>query len=298
MFAGRVLLSLSDEGVSAAATLLRGARTALGESAMLRHDARPPMPMDYYLRSEALLCARERTGSSSGFFVSLCGGANLPAVTPTRAIWRCTATASRCCRPGRDRVRPRANPDERAALWETQSQYHNLPVINNQPSRWGAQFQAIEPIWELAPERSRATLDISRAYPDEAGVLTWQRTVALMRNERPCVRLWEIAEFKGDSNDIEYNFITTHRPYLGRNTVELGNVVMSWRPRASSNATCRSCRRASPAPTTPRGCMANGCSRCAGARCSAWCSRSAPRAAVRRELHVHAQVKRIIGGAA
>ena len=64
--------------MSATATLLRGARTALGESAMLRHDARPPMPMDYYLRSEALLCARERTGSSSGFFVSLCGGANLP----------------------------------------------------------------------------------------------------------------------------------------------------------------------------------------------------------------------------
>lgn len=226
---GAYLLSLSDESVSAAATLLRGARTALGESAMLRHDARPPMPMDYYLRSEALLCARERTGSSSGFFVSLCGGANLPGSHADSGNMALYCDGEPVLPDLGEIEYARAlNPDERAALWETQSQYHNLPVINNQPQSMGAQFQAIEPIWELAPERSRATLDISRAYPDEAGVLTWQRTVALMRNECPCVRLWEIAEFKGDSNDIEYNFITTHRPYLGRNSVELGNVVMSW----------------------------------------------------------------------
>lgn len=226
---GAYLFGLRDGAATGAATLLRGARNALGESAMLRHDSRPPMPMDYYLPSAALLCARTRTGASDGFFVSLKGGENLPGGHADAGNITLFCDGEPVLPDLGEIEYARAlEPDERAALWETQSQYHNLPVINNQPQSMGAQFMAVEPVWELAPERSRATLDISRAYPEAAGVVNWQRTVALMRNERPCVRLWEIAEFAGDSNDIEFNFITTQRPYLGAHSVELGNVTLAW----------------------------------------------------------------------
>ena len=56
--------------------LMRAARAAIGENEMLRHDSRPPMPMDYYLRSGALLTARTRAGAADGFFISIEGGAN------------------------------------------------------------------------------------------------------------------------------------------------------------------------------------------------------------------------------
>lgn len=226
---GAYLLTLGGGGVGECDTLLRSALTALNESAMLRHDARAPMPMHYYLGSQALMCARERTGSSRGFFVSMHGGPNLPGGHADSGNIALFCDGEPILPDLGEIEYARELPaGERAALWETQSQYHNLPVINNQPQSMGAEFETIEPIWELAPERSRATLDISRAYPEAAGVLTWQRTIALMRSENSCVRLWEIAEFKGDSNDIEYNFITTYRPYPSEKSVELGNVVMSW----------------------------------------------------------------------
>lgn len=209
--------------------LISAARAVTGENAMLRHDARPPMPMDYYLRSEALFCARSRTGTQDGFFVSFAGGVNRPGghadagnislffngepVLPDLGDLPYASSLS---------------PEERAALWETQSQYHNLPVINNRAQAMGIQYMATEPVWEIAPERSRATLDISHAYPDDASVISWQRTVAIIRNERPCVRLWEVAEFGLDSNEIEFNFITTQRPYIHGNIVDIGNVRMTW----------------------------------------------------------------------
>ena len=54
-------------------------------------------------------------------------------------------------------------------------------MINGCPQSMGDGFMAVEPVWEITPERTRATLDISRAYPDEAGASSWQRTMSLTR---------------------------------------------------------------------------------------------------------------------
>lgn len=209
--------------------LMRAARAAIGENEMLRHDSRPPMPMDYYLRSGALLTARTRAGAADGFFISIEGGANRMGghadAGNVTLYWNGEPVLPDL---GEIEYASQLAPDERAALWETQSQYHNLPVINGCPQSMGDGFMAVEPVWEITPERTRATLDISRAYPDEAGVSSWQRTMSLTRGETPCARLWEIAEFTHDNNDVEFNFITTARPYLRPDGMELGNIRVTW----------------------------------------------------------------------
>ena len=227
---GAYLMRLQEGGEGyRSLPLLRAARAVMGEGEMLRHDARPPMPMDYYLRSGALMCVRSRTGSPDGFFASLEGGVNRPGghadAGNMTLFWNGEPVLPDL---GEIAYASSMTPDERAALWETQSQYHNLPVINDRAQCLGERYQAVEPIGELTPERSRATLDISRAYPDDAGVIAWQRTVSLMRGEQPCVHMWEIAEFERDENDIEFNFITTRRPYVRVNGVELGDILMEW----------------------------------------------------------------------
>ena len=175
------------------------------------------------------MCVRSRTGSPDGFFASLEGGVNRPGghadAGNMTLFWNGEPVLPDL---GEIAYASSMTPDERAALWETQSQYHNLPVINDRAQCLGERYQAVEPIWELTPERSRATLDISRAYPDDAGVIAWQRTVSLMRGEQPCVHMWEIAEFERDENDIEFNFITTRRPYVRVSGVELGDILMEW----------------------------------------------------------------------
>ncbi len=226
---GAYLMGLREGSVPDSRPLMRALRAAIGENEMKRHDSRPPMPMAYYLRSGALMTARTRAGASDGFFISLEGGANRPgghADAGNVTIYY-----------GGEPVLPdlgeisyagQMSPEERSALWETQSQYHNLPVINGCPQQMGAEFTAVEPVWELTPERSRATLDISRAYPTEARVISWQRTMSLSRGETPCARLWEIAEFVGDGNDLEFNFITTARPYLRPDGMDIGGIRMVW----------------------------------------------------------------------
>lgn len=226
---GAYLMRLRDGSERAPLPLMRAARAALGEAEMLRHDSHPPMPLDYYLRSGALMCVRTRAGASDGFFASLEGGINLPGSHADAGnmtlFWNGQPILPDLGEIEYARAMP---PDERAALWETQSQYHNLPVINDRAQCMGEAFMAVEPVWELTPERSRATLDISRAYPEDAGVISWQRTVSLTRGETPCVRLWEIAEFDRDSSDIEFNFITTRRPNLTTSGLELGEILMTW----------------------------------------------------------------------
>ena len=109
--------------------LMRAARAAIGENEMLRHDSRPPMPMDYYLRSGALLTARTRAGAADGFFISIEGGANRMGghadAGNVTLYWNGEPVLPDL---GEIEYASQLAPDERAALWETQSQYHNLPA--------------------------------------------------------------------------------------------------------------------------------------------------------------------------
>lgn len=64
---------------------------------------------------------------------------------------------------------------ERYSIWTMQSQYHNLPQINGTDQRDGKQYAAKV----VGQSKHSLTLDIAGAYPAEAHVKTWQRSVAL-----------------------------------------------------------------------------------------------------------------------
>ena len=66
---------------------------------------------------------------------------------------------------------------QRYEIWTMQSDYHNLPRINGQAQRDGKQFSA----HFIEKKQGLLTLDIAHAYPDEAQVSQWKRTVRLLR---------------------------------------------------------------------------------------------------------------------
>jgi len=63
-------------------------------------------------------------------------------------------------------------------LWFTQSQYHNLPIVNGFGQSAGRQFAArsVEQVPGNAPSLS---MDIAAAFPKEAGIESWKRKVIL-----------------------------------------------------------------------------------------------------------------------
>ncbi|WP_299230794.1 heparinase II/III-family protein [uncultured Bacteroides sp.] len=66
---------------------------------------------------------------------------------------------------------------ERYSIWTMQSNYHNLPMINGIPQRFGQEYKATNVVCK---EKQRYfSADISTAYPEEAGVNSWTRAYKL-----------------------------------------------------------------------------------------------------------------------
>ncbi|RCR71530.1 heparinase II/III domain-containing protein [Larkinella punicea] len=68
---------------------------------------------------------------------------------------------------------------ERYSLWYNSSAYHNLPVINGFQQAAGGQYEARNVTYNKTTGNSILQMDLAAAYPAEAGVQKWQRTVAL-----------------------------------------------------------------------------------------------------------------------
>lgn len=82
---------------------------------------------------------------------------------------------------GRGNYTAKTFSSKRYDLWFTQSQYHNLPIINGFGQLAGKPYTADHV--KLSTSKTAATLfmDIANAYPREAGIDFWNRTVSLDR---------------------------------------------------------------------------------------------------------------------
>lgn len=67
--------------------------------------------------------------------------------------------------------------NERYSIWTMQSNYHNLPVINEVPQAFGSQYKATNVVFN--PKSSTFSADISKAYPETAQVKQWIRSYRL-----------------------------------------------------------------------------------------------------------------------
>src|SRR5581483_1199608 len=70
---------------------------------------------------------------------------------------------------------------ERYTIWTMQSAYHNLPTIGGVMQRNGVEFKATDRKYSTNDERATYSFNIAAAYPQEAGVKSWVRTVTLDR---------------------------------------------------------------------------------------------------------------------
>ena len=84
---------------------------------------------------------------------------------------------------GRGNYTAKTFSSKRYELWFTQSQYHNLPVINGLGQLAGKSYLAEQVKHSDAGSKSELSMDIAKAYPKEAGIAYWNRTVSLDRSQ-------------------------------------------------------------------------------------------------------------------
>jgi hypothetical protein len=103
----------------------------------------------------------------------------------------------------------------RYEIWTMQSAYHNLPTINGVMQKDGARFRARDV--RYIPDSSHAVIamDLAAAYPAEAAVSKYDRTVALDRRARTVTltERYELAEWKAP---LRLNLMTPLRPDVSK----------------------------------------------------------------------------------
>ena len=70
---------------------------------------------------------------------------------------------------------------QRYTIWTMQSAFHNLPTIGGVMQHNGVEFEATDRKYDSNGERATVSFNIASAYPKEAGVKSWIRTVTLDR---------------------------------------------------------------------------------------------------------------------
>ncbi len=174
-------------------TALRGGFGVLGRvlpmifhlEELMAASPKEPMARDFWLPELQVMGARSFEGSSLSFYVAAKGGHNAeshnhndvgnfivyvdgyPAIIDVGVETYTAKTFS----------------DRRYEIWTMQSAFHNLPTINGVMQKEGREYRAGNVKYRNMNERVVFSLDIASAYPDEAGVKSWERTITLIRGK-------------------------------------------------------------------------------------------------------------------
>ena len=70
---------------------------------------------------------------------------------------------------------------DRYTIWTMQSNYHNLPLINGVPQKYGATYKATQV--QADKRKNTFTANIATAYPAEAEVESWIRSYSLQKGQ-------------------------------------------------------------------------------------------------------------------
>ena len=188
-----------EEVLKAQSSLLRKLPALFAAESLESARSEAPYLRDSWLPDTQVMTAREREGTSRGLFLAAKGGHNgeshnhndvgnfivyvngEPALIDAGVGTYTKQTFSK----------------DRYSIWTMRSSYHNLPTIGGVEQRAGAAYRAKAVSHSAGDEASALSLDIASAYPEEAGVLTWRRTIELRRGERPCVAVTD--EFELDA---------------------------------------------------------------------------------------------------
>ncbi|AQG79942.1 heparinase II/III domain-containing protein [Spirosoma montaniterrae] len=109
---------------------------------------------------------------------------------------------------GRGTYTAKTFSSKRYELWWTQSQYHNLPIINGVGQPVGRACEARNVRYAADARKATLSMDLTRAYPAEAGIQSWNRTIALNRVAES-LTLTDAYVLKTGPSSLQQAFLTT-----------------------------------------------------------------------------------------
>lgn len=100
----------------------------------------------------------------------------------------------------------------RYEIWTMQSAYHNLPTVNGVQQHAGEEYTARNIVYNSDDTKAEFSLNLEKAYPEEAGLISWRRRLILHRLPEAYVELEENFSLTEYSDNVFLSLMTPARP--------------------------------------------------------------------------------------
>jgi hypothetical protein len=174
--------------------------------------ASQPLVRDVWLPGIQVMAARLKEGSAQGLYLAAQGGHNGQSHNHNDVgnfiVYADGQPA--IIDIGVETYSAKTFSSQRYDIWTMQSAYHNLPTINGVMQAAGREFAATDVVYRADDSSAEFSLDIARAYPREAGLRSWKRTVQLDR-ARNRVSLHDSYDLQKPAEQITFTLMTASK---------------------------------------------------------------------------------------
>jgi hypothetical protein len=203
-------------------------------------DAKEALVADFWFPDTEIAGARDKEGSTSGFFFGAKGGFNAESHNHND-VGSCLMyfDGNPCLIDlGREEYVAKTFSSRRYEIWTMQSGYHNLPVINGTEQKDGARFRAKNSIFTANAKSAVFSTEIAGAYPEGAKVKSWVRSYTLNRGKNFILQdkfeLISRSDAITSSNLITYCKVTLVKPGILRFDGDGFSLAMTYDPKKVS----------------------------------------------------------------
>ncbi|HEY9078125.1 MAG TPA: heparinase II/III family protein [Anaerolineaceae bacterium] len=174
------------EGARIASSLGRALPTLFHLNELAAYDPKtPPQVRDVWLNEIEVAVMRDQGGTGKGLYIAAKGGHNDESHNHNDighfVVYKDGKPV--IVDAGVETYTRKTFSPQRYEIWTMQSAYHSLPTINGIQQAPGREFAARAARHSASDEAAEFSLDIAGAYPAEAGVKTWLRTIRLERGK-------------------------------------------------------------------------------------------------------------------
>lgn len=173
-------------------------------------DSSAPLLRDVWLGNEdmQLMAARDEEGSSKGLYVAAWAAHNGQSHNHNDVGNFIIFVDGRpfIVDIGRPTYTRQTFSSDRYEIKAFQSAYHNLPTVNGVMQQAGRRYEAKDVKYETRDDSAQLTMDIAPAYPQQAGIKSWLRTVRLTRGRD--IQVVDSFELKESSRQLTQSLIT------------------------------------------------------------------------------------------
>ncbi len=174
-----------------------------------------PLVRDSWFPGIQVMAARRREGSAEGLYLAAQGGHNAESHNHNDVGNFIIYADGRpvIIDVGVETYSAKTFSSKRYEIWTMQSAYHNLPTVNGVMQKDGREFAASDVRYHADEKSAELSLNIATAYPAEAGLKHWRRTLKLDRAGNR-VELRDECSMRRRASRITFTFMT---PVLAAN---------------------------------------------------------------------------------